>query len=93
MVADGEVRIDSRYATLRQLKVPGDFRFVVLQSIPSRENDLPKMDQIALDAYYQIKRLGISDEASYGLDTSNVMVEKVPLFLTPPRNFQLIREV
>jgi KUP system potassium uptake protein len=92
MVAKGEVTIESRYDTLRQMNVPGDFRFVLLQSVPSLENDLSPINRLALNAYYRIKQLGLSDRAGFGLDTSNVTIETVPLFLTPPKNFNLTRE-
>jgi KUP system potassium uptake protein len=44
-----------------------------------------------MDVYYIIKKIGISDEAAYGLDTSSVITEKIPLVVNPGRDFNLTR--
>jgi hypothetical protein len=46
-----------------------------------------------LNAYYFLsQRLAASAEEYYGLDTSNVVIEKVPLVVMPPRRLPLVRE-
>ncbi|MBC7919932.1 MAG: KUP/HAK/KT family potassium transporter [Ferruginibacter sp.] len=92
MVAKGEVDITSRYDSLAKNNLTGDFTFVVLENFLSYENDLPPVEKLVMGSYFRLKRFALSDQASYGLDTSNVVVEKVPLVVSPPKSVKLIRE-
>jgi KUP system potassium uptake protein len=60
----------------------GDFRFVVIDRIQNFDFDFPANDQFIMDMYDILKRFGISEVRSLGLDTSNVSVETVPLSVT-----------
>lgn len=91
MVKNKEVDITSRYESLNKQSVTGDFRFVVLEKFLSYENELPFYEKIVLDLYFFLKHLGLSEEKTFGLDTSSVAVEKVPLVIAPPREINLKR--
>jgi KUP system potassium uptake protein len=91
LVRNKEVDITSRYASLSQRHVVGDFRFVVLEKYLSVENDFPTQEKLVMQAYFYIKQF-ISGEAQYfGLDTSSVKMEKVPLVIAPVREVALTR--
>ena len=91
LVRNKEVDITSRYASLSKQHVVGDFRFVVLEKYLSIENDFPTMEKLVMQTYFYIKQF-ISGEAQYfGLDTSSVKLEKVPLVIAPPRETALTR--
>ena len=91
LVRNKEVDITSRYASLSKQHVTGDFRFVVLEKYLSVENDFPTQEKLVMQAYFYIKQF-ISGEAQYfGLDTSSVKVEKVPLVISPVREVALTR--
>ncbi len=83
MAGKGEIDITSRYATLRKHRIPGDFRFVVLDKVLSYDNDLTFRERFILAGYFLINRFAISDQQAFGLDTSDVVVEKVPLTIKP----------
>lgn len=91
MVKNKEVTIESRYQSLNVHRVPGDFRFVLFRSFLSYENDLPILSQLIMNGYLLLKRIALPPQAAYGLDTSNVMIEDVPLVLTRPANLRLTR--
>ncbi len=91
MGAKGEIDITSRYATLKNHKLPGDFRFVVLDKILSYDNQLTFMERFILRGYLWINTLSITDQQAFGLDTSDVVVEKVPLTIQPYRQLDLMR--
>jgi KUP system potassium uptake protein len=57
----------------------GDFRFVVIDRIQNYDFDFSPYDQFIMDVYSWLKKIGISDVKAFGLDTSNVEIEKVPL--------------
>ena len=91
MVINHEVDITSRYESLKEKNVIGDFRFVVLEKYLSNDNELPVYQKIILDIYYLMKPLTLSEESAFGLDTSTVTVEKVPIIITPPKLVNLKR--
>lgn len=91
MVARGEVDILSRYESLRKQGQVGDFRFVVIDRFLSYENELPFFERIGMKTYFLLKRFTLSDEQSFGLDTSSVAVEKVPFIIAPVKDFSLHR--
>jgi KUP system potassium uptake protein len=93
MVRRKEIDIASRYRSLERLNQTGDFRFVIFQRFLSYDNELPPRQRLVLNAYYFLsQRLAASAEEYYGLDTSNVVIEKVPLVVMPPRRLPLVRE-
>jgi KUP system potassium uptake protein len=81
MSKQGEIDLISRYPSLRPFQIPGDFRFILLDRIQNYDFDFPAFDQLIINQYNQIKKLGISEIKAYGLDTSNVTEELVPLQL------------
>ena len=92
MVARGEVDITSRYESLHKYHLPGDFRFVVLEKFLSYENDLPFFEKIVMDLYFLLKSVSLSEGKEFGLDTSVVTIEKIPLLLTAPRATKIERD-
>lgn len=91
LVRNGEVDVTSRYNSLREQNITGDFRFVVLKRHLSHENDLSGYEQWIMQSYFTLDRFSLSEEKAFGLDTSSVTVEKVPLVISPMREFKLKR--
>jgi KUP system potassium uptake protein len=78
---------------LHRYNVPGDIRFVLQSSFLSYENDLPFKQNFIMRAYYFLRRwLSIREDAAYGLDASNVVIENVPIVVSQPENMKLERE-
>ncbi|MBO0930736.1 KUP/HAK/KT family potassium transporter [Fibrella aquatilis] len=91
MVRNKEVDITSRYESLNRQNVIGDFRFVVLEKFLSFENDLPTFERIIMNTYFSIKGFTTSEDRWFGLDSSSVKIEKVPLVIRPVENISLKR--
>ncbi|MBC5774709.1 KUP/HAK/KT family potassium transporter [Pontibacter sp. KCTC 32443] len=91
LVENGEVDITSRYDSLSKQNLIGDFRFVVLEKFLSYENDLPFVKRLIMEWYFNIKKYTSSESKWFGLDTSSVKVEKVPLVIRPVQLPQLKR--
>ncbi len=91
MVRNFEVDITSRYESLGRKNLIGDFRFVVMEKFLSYENELPFYEKIILDTYFLFKRMSLSEERAFGLDTSSVTIEKVPLIINPVGEINLKR--
>jgi KUP system potassium uptake protein len=86
-----EIDLLSRYESLRNYNVVSDFRFVVIDRIQNYDFDFPPREQFIMDMYSIFKRFGISEVRSLGLDTSNVTVEMVPLFIDKESPLLVIR--
>lgn len=91
MVKCGEVDIRSRYESLNKHNVIGDFRFVVLEKFLSYDNQLSLFENLIMKAYFFIKEFTPSEDKWFGLDSSAVKVEKVPLVIRPSENVNLKR--
>jgi len=78
---NGEVDLESHYTSLRKYHVSSDFRFVVIDRIQNYDFDFPPREQFIMDMYAIFKKFGITEVRALGLDTSNVTVETVPLYI------------
>jgi KUP system potassium uptake protein len=81
MSRNNEIDLLSHYDSLREFGVSSDFRFVVIDRIQNYDFDFPPREQFIMDLYAILKRFGISEVRSLGLDTSSVTVETVPLYI------------
>ncbi|MBC7418589.1 MAG: KUP/HAK/KT family potassium transporter, partial [Pedobacter sp.] len=91
LVKNGEVDITSQYTSLNKHKITGDFRFVILEKHLSKSTNLSLYERSIMDYYFILKKLSLSEERSFGLDSSYVDVEKVPLIFVSPDDIELNR--
>jgi len=91
LVANGEIDITSRYASLAEKNITGDFRFIVIKRHLSYENELPLYENLIMDGYFMLDKLSLPEDKAFGLDTSSVKIEKVPLVIAPPKETRLKR--
>ena len=91
LVRNFEVDITSRYESLGKKTLTGDFRFVVMEKFLSYDNELPFYEKIIMDIYFFFKGISLSEERAFGLDTSSVTIEKVPMVVSAVREINLKR--
>lgn len=91
LVANKEVNITSRYESLERSNIVGDFSFIVMEKYLSQDNDLPIWERMVMKFYFWLKERSLSEERGFGLDVSNVTVEKFPLIVSPVTNIRLKR--
>ena len=91
LVKNEEVDITSRYSSLKKRQMTGDFRFVVMEKFLSLDNDLRVVDKLVMDVYFMVKKFSLPEERAFGLDTSSVAVEKIPLIVKPVSGLKLKR--
>jgi KUP system potassium uptake protein len=91
MVKNKEVNVVSRYESLSRNNVMGDFRFIVMEKFLSRDNDLPLLERMIMRGYFILKRFSLSEERGFGLDSSDVTVEKYPIIVSKPTEYSLKR--
>jgi KUP system potassium uptake protein len=91
LVTNKEVNITSRYESLERNNVVGDFQFVVMEKYLSQDNELPFMERLIMKMHFWLKEISLSEERGFGLDASNVVVEKFPLIVAPVTSLKLER--
>ena len=69
----------------------GNFKFCVLQkSVPTKTDALSALDEFLLKNKYAVRKLVGGRSKWFGLDTSTLMVEKVPLIVVPGRRTETL---
>lgn len=91
LVENREVNITSRYESLQRNNIVGDFTFVVMEKHLSDDNELSFFDRLTMKLYFVLKEISLSEEKGFGLDPSNVIVEKFPLIVAPITAIKLKR--
>ncbi|WP_026705956.1 KUP/HAK/KT family potassium transporter [Flavobacterium soli] len=91
MVKNGEVDITSRYESLNRNNIIGDFKFVLSEKFLSNDSDMLWHEKLVMNTYFLIKKLSLSEEKAFGLDSSSVKIEKFPMVLHPPERICMKR--
>lgn len=80
-----------KYSIYREHSKVGDFRFCLLRKVISPETDIPGFDARVMELKYLIRRMCGSPAKWYGLESSNIIFEYVPLFSKAKRQHKLTR--
>lgn len=91
MVHNKEVNVVSRYESLSKNNVMGDFRFIVMEKFLSKDNQLPFWDALTMRGYFFLKKVSLSEERGFGLDPSDVSLEKYPIIVSTASDLHLKR--
>jgi KUP system potassium uptake protein len=81
MVTKKEIDLRSKYPSLKKHDITADFKFIVIHRVQNYDFDFPGIEQFVMDNYSFVSRMSLSDVKAYGLDSSNIMIEEVPLVL------------
>ena len=94
LIKSKEVDIISNFPSLRNHQIQGDFKFILIDRIHTHDFDLKFFDSLIMNLHELINKISISDSNAFGLDTSVVIDEKVPLHYKTfkPVNLQRINE-
>lgn len=93
LVAAGELDLLSTYPSLRKHGIAGDFRFIMIHRIYYPEDSCNTRQNLLMSLYALIRRIGIDEPKALGLDTSQVVVERVPLIIGSPMRQNMRRIV
>lgn len=91
MVERGEVDITSRYESLSKNHIIGDFKFVLSEKFLSNDSHLTFFEKVVMNTYFFMKKLSLSEEKAFGLDSSSVKIEQFPLVLHAPEKIEMRR--
>jgi len=91
LVKNREVNVMSRYESLEKNNVTGDFQFIVMEKYLSQDNDFPIWERMIMKLHFWLKAVSLSEERGFGLDPSNVVIEKFPLIVSPVISLRMKR--
>ena len=78
--ASGELPVQDKKYSIYGKSTVGTFKFCIIhKSVTTKTEELSDLDELVLNTKYSIRRLAGSKEKWYGLDTSSLIVENVPL--------------
>jgi KUP system potassium uptake protein len=84
MVKSDEIRLDSGYDSMKKYGLPGDFKFVLIERIMLSDIKLSNTENFILTLHRLIQHISISEVRALELDSTNTIVEQVPIILTQP---------
>ncbi|NLJ20722.1 MAG: KUP/HAK/KT family potassium transporter [Bacteroidales bacterium] len=91
LASSKEFDLLSNYPSLRKYNIDGDFRFIVIHRVYNQDQGFGFWERFSMNFYNVFRKLGISETGAYGLDTSNVLVEAVPLIVNTDSKMRIKR--
>lgn len=92
MADSAEVDLISPYPSLHKHSMTADFKFIILQSLASADSDISNFERLIIQGYRALKHFSLSTEEHYGIETSNLEIEKAPIQVGPPAKIKIKRE-
>ena len=84
MVKSGEIKLESSFNSLKKRGFPGDFKFVLIDRIMLRDFNLSNTENFVLTLHLLVRHLSLPEERVLQLDTTSIVVEKVPIIIDQP---------
>lgn len=84
LVGSGEIKLESSFSSLRKHDIPGDFKFILIDRIMSRDLKLTNRENLILTLNSLAQKLSITDLRALQLDTTNTVIEQVPILIDQP---------
>jgi len=91
MICNKELDIEHRYPSLKKHNIAENFRYVILEKFLSYDNEFSVGEGFILNSYFSMKKLALAEEKAFGLDSSETLVEKLPLLVAPTTKIKLQR--
>jgi KUP system potassium uptake protein len=84
MVKSDEISLESSYDSLKKHGLEGDFTYVLIERIMPPDSKLSKTENFVLSLQRLLTNISISDVRALHLDSSNTVIEKVPIVFNQP---------
>lgn len=78
----GEIDIDEGYQKFLNKKALGDYQFIVMEKYLNIDNLLNFKEKLTMRIYFILKKISLSEEKHFGLESSYVNIEKLPLIVS-----------
>jgi KUP system potassium uptake protein len=88
----GEIKLVSSFDSLKKEGFPGDFLFVNLDRIMTRDYKLSPWETFVMNLHEFTRMISINDIKALGLDSTSIIDEKVPISIERPVYRRIVRE-
>jgi KUP system potassium uptake protein len=87
----GELKLQSSFDSLRKHDFEGDFKFILIERIISRDYTLSPWENFVLALNNVVRNLRFSDIRTLNLDPTITIIEEVPITIGQPLNHRIRR--
>jgi KUP system potassium uptake protein len=87
----GEFKLQSSYDSLKKHDIEGDFKFILIDRIMLRDNTLSNWENFVLALNSLVRKLSITDIRTMNLDSTNTIIEQVPITIDQPVAYRIKR--
>jgi KUP system potassium uptake protein len=84
LVKSGEIELHSSYTSMRKHDIEGDFKFILIDRIMSRDFSLSTWENFILTLHNIVRKIAILDIRALNLDPTNTIIEQVPIIIDKP---------
>jgi KUP system potassium uptake protein len=91
LVKSGEIKLSSSYDSLRKHDFIGDFKYIIIDRIMPRDYSLSRWENFILTLNAFARRLSISNIKALQLDSTNTIVEQVPITIDQEVDLRISR--
>ena len=91
LVKSGEINLGSSYESIKKHNLEGDFKFILIDRVLSRDYKLTAWEGFTLSVNSIVRKLSISDIKAFHLDSTNTIVEQVPIMIDQPVDLRISR--
>jgi KUP system potassium uptake protein len=91
LTGSGEFKPESGYDSLRKRNLPGDFKYILIERIMSRDYKLSGWENFILTLHSIAGKLSITDITALQLDSTNTIIEQVPILIDQPYHRRIKR--
>jgi KUP system potassium uptake protein len=87
----GEIKLQSGFDSLKKHDFEGDFKFILIERIISRDYKLSNWENFVLSLNSLVRRLSITDIRTLNLDSTNTIIEEVPITINQHVSYRIKR--
>jgi KUP system potassium uptake protein len=84
LIKSGEIKLESGYDSLKKYRLPGDFKFILIERIMLKDIKLTSTENFVLTLHRLIQHISIPEVRALELDSTNTVVEQVPIIVNQP---------
>ena len=87
----GEIKLQSSYESLKMHDFEGDFKFILIDRIMSRDFKLSNWENFILSINSVVRKISLTDLRTLSLDTTNTIIEQVPITTDQSLSYRIKR--
>ncbi len=91
LVAEGQIKLESSFPSLRKHSLPADFKYVLIDRVMPRDYKLSNIENFTLTLHGISRIFCISDIKALQLDSTNTVEEQVPITIDQPIGLRIKR--